>query len=257
MMKSLIRYILKSINTINLLLAAVLLFMVGYLLLPLSRATTVPAVPQAKPAAKQPESPQAPVEPPSAAADYVMIADRNLFHPERVIPVEKKEEKPLPKPDFVLYGTLIDGDTKIAFMDDLKTPFTTPGRGKRQHSIAQGGNLSGFVLSEVHAERVVMTRGEEKITVRLEDRQHKRSGPVETTTPAVSAPTAGQRSAPAQSTPRVTRPAQPAQQPAAQQAQPYRQYQPETLRKSMRSIKQQPPRAAQPAQASQPADNGD
>jgi hypothetical protein len=252
MMKSLIRYILKSINTINLLLAAVLLFMVGYLLLPLSRATTVPAVPQAKPAAKQPEAPQAPVEPPSAAADYVMIADRNLFHPERVIPVEKKEEKPLPKPDFVLYGTLIDGDTKIAFMDDLKTPFTTPGRGKRQHSIAQGGNLSGFVLSEVHADKVVMTRGEEKISVLLDDRQNKRSGPVETTAPAVSAPIAGRKPAQTPSTPKTARPAQPAQQPAAQQAQPYRQYQPEALRNRMRSIKQQP-RTTQPQAVQQPA----
>lgn len=254
------RYILKSMNTLNLFLATVLLFIAGYLLLPLSRSATVPAVPQAKPAAKQPGAPQAPVEPPSAAADYVMIADRNLFHPERIIPVEKKEEKPLPKPDFVLYGTLIDGDTKIAFMDDLKTPYTTPGRGKRQLSIARGGNLSGFVLSEVHTDKVVMTRGEEKMTVMIDDRQHKRSGHVETTTPAVSAPTAGRKPAQTPSTPKTARPAQPAQQPAVQPTQSYRQYQPDALRRSMRSIKQQPPRTAtQPAQPSkpQPADNDD
>ncbi|NJD57316.1 MAG: hypothetical protein FIA94_13075 [Nitrospirae bacterium] len=244
-----VRYILKSMNTVNLLLAAVLLLMVGYLILPLTRTVTVVAIPQTRTAAKPAESPQTPGETPSAAADYVMIADRNLFHPERIIPVEKKEEKPLPKPDFVLYGTLIDGDTQIAFMDDLKTPYTTPGRGKRQHSIAKGGNLSGFVLSEVRNDRVVMTRGEEKITVLLDDKQNKRTGPVETTAPAASA---GQKPPTAA---RGARAAQPAQQPAAQQAQPYRQYQPETLRRNMRSIKQQPPRTTQPAQPSQPPGN--
>ena len=247
-----VQYILKSINTVNLLLAAALLFMVGYLLLPLARTAAFVSVPQARPAAKPAEPPQAPDEAPSAAADYVMIADRNLFHPDRIIPVEKKEEKPLPKPDFVLYGTLIDGDTQIAFMDDLKVPYSTPGRGKRQHSITKGGNLSGFILNEVLADKVIMKRGEEKITVLLDDRQNKRSGPVETTAPAVSAPAAGRKPAQTPSTPRTIRPAQQTQ-PAAQQAQPYRQNQPEALRRSMRSIKQQPPRTAQPAQTTQPA----
>jgi hypothetical protein len=192
-----IRYILKSINTLNLLLTAVLLLMAGYVLLPLTRAGTFSA-PQVKPAAKQQAAvPQVTEEQSSAAADYIVISDRNLFHPERIIPVEKKEEKPLPKPDFVLYGTLIDGETKLAFMDDLKAPYTTPGRGKRQRSIAQGGNLSGFVLSEVHEDRVVMVRGEEKIPVILDDKLHKRKEPAVTTTAPAPAAAEKQQPAPA------------------------------------------------------------
>ena len=213
----------------NLLLGAALLLVVSYLLLPLSRANTLPVIPKAKPAAKQAALPPIVEEPPGVAADYTVIAEHNLFHPERIIPVEKKAEPPLPKPDFVLYGTLIDGETKMAFMDDLKASYTTPGRGKRQHVIAQGGSLSGFVLSEVHEKTVVMTRGEEKVTVLLEDKMNKRSGPVETT---VAKPAAGAPPQQAGAQPK------PAMQPAAA-AQPYRQNQPQPIRPGMRSLKRQ------------------
>jgi len=209
-----IRYILKSINTLNLLLAAVLLLITGYVLLPLSRAGIVSS-PQVQPAAKQQAAvQQVPEEQPSAAADYIVISDRNLFHPERIIPVEKKEEKPLPKPDFVLYGTLIDGETKLAFMDDLKASHTTPGRGKRQRVITKGENLSGYVLSEVHEDRVVMVRGEEKIPVVLDDKLHKRKGSAETTTAQSPAAVEKQKPAPAAQLPRSTAAASGA--PAAQ-----------------------------------------
>jgi len=251
-------YLLKSINILNLLLGAALLLILGYLILPLSKTGIVTVSPQPIKQVSIDEETPLPKEDIGVAADYTLIADRNLFHPERIIPVEKKaEEKPQPKPDFALYGTLIDGDRKIAFMDDIKVPHTTPGRGKRQRVILQGGSLSGYVLSEVHEDRIVMTRGEDKIIVQLEDRQFKRSGPIEITAPAVTAPAAGQKSALSPTTPRAARSGRQPQQPAAQQAQPYRQYQPEALRRSMRSIKQQPPRTALPAQAPQPTGNED
>lgn len=222
-----VRYILKSINTLNLLLAAVLLFIAGYALLPFTRVGTFSA-PRVQSAAKQTaDVQQVPEEQPSAAADYIVIADRNLFHPERIIPVEKKEEKPLPKPDFVLYGTLIDGETKLAFMDDLKAPYTTSGRGKRQRVIAKGGNLSGYVLSEVHEDKVVMVRGEEKIPVVLDDKQHKRKGPAETTAAQSSVAKEKQQPAPAA---QVERPAGAASGAPAAQI-------PESLRRNLRAIR--------------------
>ncbi len=227
-----IRYILKSMNTLNLLLAAALLLMAGYVLLPLSRdrGTVRVSAPQVKPAAKQAENLQAPEEQSIAAVDYIVISDRNLFHPDRVIPIEKKEDKPLPKPDFVLYGTLIDGETKLAFMDDLKSPYTTPGRGKRQRVIAQGGNLSGYVLREVHEDRVVMVRGEEKIPVILDDTQHKRTVPAETTVPV-----AAEKQQPA---PAAQAQASSAAPLAQQPMQTYRQTQPQRVRRNIRAIKQ-------------------
>lgn len=233
-----IRYVLKSMNTLNLLLAAALLLMAGYALLPLSRdrGTVRVSAPQVKPAAKQAEDLQAPEEQSIAAVDYIVISDRNLFHPERIIPVEKKEEeKPLPKPDFVLYGTLIDGETKLAFMDDLKAPYTTPGRGKRQRVIAQGGNLSGYVLREVHEDRVVMVRGEEKIPVILDDTLHKRTAPAQTT---AQPPAAAEKLQPAPGAQAQRPPAASSGAPAAQTpAQTYLQKQREALRRNPRSIR--------------------
>lgn len=105
--------------------------------------------------------------------DYMSIAEQNLFHPERKIP-EKKEEKQLPKPEFVLYGTLISDTTSIAYMEDMKAPYNTAGRGKRQKAIQKGASLSGFVLSEIYHDKVVMVRGDERIEVSVLDQQNKK-----------------------------------------------------------------------------------
>ena len=91
-----IRYILRSLNVLNLILGAILLLLLGYALLPLTRTSLVPVLPRPKAAAKAEKPPSSSKEPVNVAADYVVIADRNPFHPERTIPVEKKEEKPRP-----------------------------------------------------------------------------------------------------------------------------------------------------------------
>lgn len=122
-------------------------------------------------------------------ADYMVVAEQNPFHPERKIPVEKKAEKPLTKPEFVLYGTLITDDISITYMEDLKAPVSTPGRGKRQSPLRIGQSLSGFTLKEIEPEKVVMVRGEERMTVYLNDpnTQKKRETVVAATQPGKSA----------------------------------------------------------------------
>ena len=107
--------------------------------------------------------------------DYVMIADENLFHPERRIPPEKKDEAALPKPEFVLFGTLITSQTKVAYLEDKKAPVTTPGRGKRQTALHIGESLSGFTLKEISADKVIMKRGEETQIVLLNDTQNPKT----------------------------------------------------------------------------------
>jgi hypothetical protein len=108
-------------------------------------------------------------------SNFLIISDENLFHPDRKIPPEKKieEAKPLPMPDFILYGTLITDNTGIAYLEDLKDPRNTPGRGKRQISLKIGDSLSGFILKEIYTDKVIMIRGEEKATVSISD-SHKR-----------------------------------------------------------------------------------
>lgn len=100
---------------------------------------------------------------------YVAIAEQNLFHPDRIIPPEKKAENALPKPEFVLYGILMAPDGSLAYLEDKKAPITTPGRGQRQTVLKKGELLSGFSLKDILADRVVMARGEEILTVYLDD----------------------------------------------------------------------------------------
>lgn len=131
-------------------------------------------------------------------SDFLIIGELNLFHPERKIPVEKKEEeKPLPKPEFVLYGTLISENLSLAYLEDLKEPYSTPGRGKRQITLMQGDTISGFTLKEIETDKVVMVRGEERIVIDLAESRRKYKTPASTS------------SAQAQSTITTQTPAQP------------------------------------------------
>ncbi len=107
--------------------------------------------------------------------DYSIILNRNLFHPERIIPPEKKAVVELPKPDFVLYGTLISGDASIAYLEDLKAQKTTPGRGRRQNALKIGQTMSGYTLKEIHEDRVVFMKDQERIEVRVLDNQAKKT----------------------------------------------------------------------------------
>jgi hypothetical protein len=153
------------------------------------------AVPAGKVKAEaQAEAPAEKVQSPSPV-DYIMIGENNLFHPERIIPPEKKDEKALPKPELVLYGTIIGGDTRVAYIEDKKSPRTTAGRGPRQMVVKKGDVLSGFVITGIEPDRVVLVRGEETMTVHLSD-ESKRKGEPGKSTPG-SAPGARGPAAPA------------------------------------------------------------
>ncbi len=161
--------VLKSINLLNCILITVsIIFTYGFLFPRLDTDVTFvsPRIIK-KNAEKDPlESLKTQTLSPQ---EYRVIADQNLFHPDRIIPPEKKPESVLPKPEFVLFGTLITPDLKMAYMEDKKAPVSTPGRGQRQTALKIGESLSGFNLKEVMADKVVMTRGEETIQVLLQE----------------------------------------------------------------------------------------
>jgi type II secretory pathway component PulC len=164
-----LRRVIKNFNLLNCILIAAVLVFTFSLLLPQRDSNPAIVLPSLK---KKPvEKTQG--EPPKAQnpspMDYVVVADENLFHPERKIPPEKKAEAVLPKPEFVLFGTLISPNLSMAYMEDKKAPVTTPGRGNRQTTLKKGETLSGFTLKEIMKDRVVMARGEETIQVPLED----------------------------------------------------------------------------------------
>jgi hypothetical protein len=105
--------------------------------------------------------------------DYAVIAEKNLFHPERLIPAEKKEAD-VPKPEFVLYGTLIVDNVRIAYISDKKSPRSTPGRGKRQVALKIGEVLSGYTLKEVLPDSAVMMRGDDRIDLKVISPENKK-----------------------------------------------------------------------------------
>lgn len=112
-----------------------------------------------------------------SVTEYASISEKNLFSPERKIPAEKKggDQQSLPTPDFLLYGTLLSSEIKLAYIEDLKAIRNTPGRGRRQAALKIGDSLSGFTLKEIHADSIVMSRGGETVTVRIADNPEKKT----------------------------------------------------------------------------------
>ena len=170
------RKLLSNLNVLNLLLLAATLVFALNQLIPLIDSPVAFNPPRVKAGPlKTPEGPAAPA-PGVNPLEYTVIAEQNLFHPERKIPPEKKAEAPLPKPEFVLYGTLITSDLGMAYLEDKKAaPVTTAGRGKRQTALKKGETMSGFILKEIQADRVTMTRGEETLIVSLNDPQNPKT----------------------------------------------------------------------------------
>lgn len=173
------RYFLKNINLLNIILLTVIALFANYAVLPLLKMDIKYTLPMAKKIAKK-KGEESPKIESISFIDYTIIAEQNPFHPERIIPaipvekVEKKEEKPLPKPDIVLYGTVVSGEISLAYIEDKKSPITTPGRGKRLRVIKKGEEIGGFILKEIEPDKIILIRGEEKMTVNLTSPPKKR-----------------------------------------------------------------------------------
>jgi hypothetical protein len=208
--------LLRSVNLLNLLLLAVAITAIACAVIPLMDITvnvTPPALTDA--GAGQPDQAAA-ASPAPVYSDYASIAEQNVFHPSRRIPPEKKGDLAVPRPEVILYGTLITDDMRLAYVEDKKSPRTTPGRGKRQIALKKGETLSGYVLKEVEKDRIELVKGDDRIVVYLSDRNKARSD--ETThsvsspgrpQPAVSQPTAPPRTMPGMPQPAVSRPTAP------------------------------------------------
>jgi len=181
----------RNINLLNVILIAVALLFTTYILLPVFNVSVTFTPLRSKNITEETkEEKTIPTQVPSPL-EYTLIAEQNLFHPERKIPPEKKDEN-IPRPDFILYGTLISENLSLAYMEDKNAPYSTPGRGKRQQALRLGNALSGYTLKEVSHDRVVMVKGEERIEVKMLDPQHKKVRVIEPTVPHVVSPVSPQ-----------------------------------------------------------------
>lgn len=176
----LIKNLARNINILNLSLSFIAILFALYIFLP---SLSVKAIVTLPPATKQKievleETYK--IKTPSPA-DYVKVSEENLFHPDRKIPAppEKIAEKQLPKPEFVLYGTLITDELRLAYLEDTKAPRNTPGRGKRQAVMKKGDTISGFTIKEIESDHIIMTRDDETITLKVTE--SKKSRTIQTT----------------------------------------------------------------------------
>jgi hypothetical protein len=161
---AIIRYLARSVSLLNVLLGALLAAILTYALFPLL-SVKGPFKPVAATSGQSGGADKAqPVQVPSPS-DYAVVAENNLFHPDRKIPAEKKQ---LPKPELALHGTLITGDVALAYVDDKQAPYSTPGRGKRLRVLRIGDVISGFVLKEIEAQKITLVRNEEIMTVSID-----------------------------------------------------------------------------------------
>ena len=172
--KNIAKFLFGNVSILNIILLTITVFFMFYVLLPRYTMHIFSPPPLVK-KNLVPEKPEDRARTLSLS-DFSIIGDKNLFHPDREIPVEKKADEsapPMPQPEYILHGTLVSDSVSIAYLEDAKEPRTTSGRGKRQIALHKGDTLSGFTLKEIYPDRVVMVRGKETITVSIAD-SHKK-----------------------------------------------------------------------------------
>lgn len=185
------RYLLRSINVLNLLILTAAIGFFIYFLNPLLGTPMPVKIPPSKEI-----SPGLPVmtgetrKPP--IADYALIGEQNLFHPDRIIPEGKEGKKPpasAPRTELVLHGTMITSELKIAYIEDKKAAPKTPGRGAPYIIAKEGDNVSGYTIKQITENMIMLANGEEQMTLYL-DELKVRKGEITGPTKAPPQPTA-------------------------------------------------------------------
>ena len=186
------RYLLQSINVLNLLVTVAAIGFFIYFLNPLLRtpvSVKVPAPNEISPG--MPVRMEETMKP--AIADYALIGEQNLFHPDRIISEVKKTPTPvtLTRPELILHGTMLTSELKIAYLEDKKAAPKTPGRSAQYIVIKEGDNVSGYILKQITENMIVLANGEERMTLyldELKDRKGEITGPTKAPAPAATAP---------------------------------------------------------------------
>jgi hypothetical protein len=173
-MMRLLETIARHVTVLNVLLTVAVMLAGTGIVFPLARMDYRYKLPRI--AQQVAPAEEKPVEDSPAAlpTDYAVVGEMNLFHPERITPIDKKAE--LPKPELILYGTIVDDKQQVAFIEDKKAPVTSPGRGKRQTVVKKGSVINGFTVTEIARDRIILVRGEEHMSVGLMDGEKRKDG---------------------------------------------------------------------------------
>ena len=165
---------IRHVNILNLLIIAAAIGFYLYFLNPLLTTSVTVELPSPKEMSLETET-RVDQTKKASIADYTLIGEQNLFHPDRVIPAgkmeksEKKEAVSAPRPELVLHGTMILNGLKMAYVEDKKATAAAPGRGARQLVVKEGDSIGGFILKQVTESMIVLANGEEQITLYLDE----------------------------------------------------------------------------------------
>jgi len=168
----------KSLLALNLVLAAATVLFSVQLVRVLLAPHPLPAspIPRQVQAVVSPTEDSAPARPPLTS--YSVVATRNLFNPNRSETVSQTAP-PAAKP--ILYGVVINGDTRLAYIEDPVT--------KRVVGYRIGDALAGGQLEQIETDRVIIKGSAGPLELVLRDPNKPK--------PAVSSPTAPQTVSPA------------------------------------------------------------
>jgi hypothetical protein len=181
------RYLLESLNVLNLLMTSIAIGFFAYFLNPLLGAPVSVKVP-----VPNDISPGMPVRMDESTKpsirDYAAIGEKNLFHPDRIIPEVKKTSPPIAqsRPELILHGTMLTNELKIAYLEDKKAAPKTPGRSAQYIVVKEGDNVSGYALKQITYNMIVLANGEEQMTLyldELKDRKGEITGPTKAPVP--------------------------------------------------------------------------
>jgi len=149
----------KPLLALNVLLAATAVLLATQLVQVLSAPRPLP--PSSGPPAGQTVVPTknepAAQRPPLPA--YGVVATRNLFNPNRSEVTAQAVAAPVPKP--ILHGVVIDGTTRLAYLEDPTT--------KRVFGYKTGDTVAGGQLEQIEDDRVVIGRPDGPLEVKLKD----------------------------------------------------------------------------------------
>ncbi len=180
-MMKVLRSIPRNVTLLNVLLAVALVLASIGIICPAMRVSNTFKLPRIVP--KEAVLPEKPPEEGTQPlpTDYAVVSEMNLFHPQRVIPIDAKKD--LPKPELFLCGIIMYGNQRVAFVEDKKNPTTSPGRGKRQTELRKGSVYAGYSVKEINTDSILLLRGEQSVSVYLMN-QAKRGGKGATSAPA-------------------------------------------------------------------------
>ena len=154
----------RPLLVLNVALVALALAAAAFVVREMTESMPKPTPVRAR-AGVQPRGPSPAAEPPAArpsASAYGVVASRNLFSPTRTevaATTATRAVATLPKP--LLYGVVLRDGTPIAYLED---PLT-----KRVAGYRLGDAVAGGTVQAIEADRVVLTRPEGPVDVRLRD----------------------------------------------------------------------------------------